>query len=211
MGENCWKAAALEAKNRWRNLRDRFVREKKLMSSDNETDKAQRATPWPLLEHMSFIWNFIIHRRRYTMNSIKNEPKGYLPIAPKKDAAEWMISVDCENEGEDILCNKNDQEETKSKRQKLLPYQEQSMDESPDLYHVSEDTRSYSQRADQCLNSQSYVADEQHYFCMSVAETLRRFTQRQSAEAKLKIQQILYETEFGEANAVFEDAFIDPQ
>ncbi|XP_046419359.1 transcription factor Adf-1-like [Neodiprion fabricii] len=196
-----------EAKNRWRNLRDRFVREKKLISSENETDKAQKASPWPLLEHMSFMWNFIIHRRRYTMNAVKNEPKTYLPIAPKSDTAEWMISLDCDDNNK-ALHSKNDHE-SKSKRQKLLPCQEQSMEETPELYHVSNDTRSYSQKTDQCISSQSYVADEQHYFCMSVAETLRRFTQRQSAEAKLKIQQILYETEFSNANTAFEDAFID--
>lgn len=201
----------LEARNRWRNLRDRFVREKKFMSLESDAEKSQKGGPWPLLEHMSFIWNFIIHRRRYTMNTIKNEPKSYLPIAPKKDRTEWTISLDCENNSEGVIRDKNEHEEPRAKRQKLLSYQEQSIQGAPDLYQVSDDTRSYSQRTDHSINSQSYVADEQHYFCMSVAETLRRFTQRQSAEAKLKIQQILYETEFGNASTAFEDAFIAPQ
>lgn len=92
-------------------------------------------------------------------------------------------------------------------------HQEQQTEEASDFCHVSEDERSYSQKVDHCLNSQSYVADEEHYFCMSVAETLRRFSSRQRAEAKLKIQQILYDTEFGPNSAehvtTFEDNFME--
>lgn len=202
------------------------------MSSENDVEKNQKTSPWPLLDHMSFIWSFIIHRRRYAVNTIKSEPKTYQAIAPKRDGEEWTIALDCNNESQGVD-DKIELESPRQKRQKLLPhqvarkqrieeperlfitcrfiFQEQSIEESPDVYQVSDDTRSYTQRTEHCINSQSYVADEQHYFCMSVAETLRRFTQRQSAEAKLKIQQILYEIEFGDANTTFEDAFIDPQ
>ncbi|XP_015600754.1 transcription factor Adf-1 [Cephus cinctus] len=215
----------VEAKNRWRSLRDRFVREKKLISSGCESDQKSRAGPvagpWPLLDHMSFIWDYIVHRRRFTTNSIKREPGPYSATETKRDlnvTSEWVVALDCENGNDRSHSDQNkndDQDDLKMKKQnnQLLSYQEQSSEEAADFCHVSEDDRSHLQKVDHCLNSQSYVADEEHYFCMSVAETLRRFTSRQRAEAKLKIQQILYDIEFGpdstENVTTFENTFME--
>jgi len=53
---------ALDVKNRWRCLRDKFVREKKRLLLDGEASYRSR-DPWPLLDDMSFLWDFINHRK----------------------------------------------------------------------------------------------------------------------------------------------------
>jgi hypothetical protein len=53
---------ALDVKNRWRCLRDKFVREKKRLVLDGEAAYRCR-DPWPLLDDMSFLWEFINHRK----------------------------------------------------------------------------------------------------------------------------------------------------
>ena len=56
--------------------------------------------------------------------------------------------------------------------------------------------------------TESFIADDNHYFCMAVAETMRRFPSRQKAEAKLKIQQLLFDIEFNSnssKNDVYEE------
>lgn len=47
-------------------------------------------------------------------------------------------------------------------------------------------------------NPSSY--DEDELFCLSVAASLKRFTGKTKAATKIKIQQILYDAEFHEAN-----------
>lgn len=50
-----------------------------------------------------------------------------------------------------------------------------------------------------CENSVRTNADELEYFVMSVAQTMRRFTPKQQAVTKLKIQQLLLDVEFDAA------------
>lgn len=53
---------ATDAKNRWRNLRDRYVREKKMLLTEGE-EVYRRHEVWPYLEDMSFLWDLIVHRK----------------------------------------------------------------------------------------------------------------------------------------------------
>lgn len=53
---------ASDAKNRWRNLRDRYVREKKMLLTEGE-EVYRRHEVWPYLEDMSFLWDLIVHRK----------------------------------------------------------------------------------------------------------------------------------------------------
>ena len=51
-----------DVQQRWKVLRDRFVRE--LKKKKKPTGSAAKTTPdWELLEHMMFIRDFIKHRR----------------------------------------------------------------------------------------------------------------------------------------------------
>jgi hypothetical protein len=62
---------ALDVKNRWRSLRDKFVREKKRLVLDGEASYRSR-DPWPLLDDMSFLWDFINHRKYVNVSNIIN-------------------------------------------------------------------------------------------------------------------------------------------
>ena len=73
-----------------------------------------------------------------------------------------------------------------------------------DFVPVSDGEENFGQRVD---HRESFIADDNHYFCMSVAETLRRFPSRQRAEAKLKIQQLLFNVEFSYNNSTKNDSF----
>lgn len=124
----------VEAKNRWRSLRDRFVREKKLISTGCDSDQKSKSGPivgpWPLLDHMSFIWDYIVHRRRFTTNSIKKEPTIYSSNASKRDlnnSTEWVVSLDCDNDSghNHVVQNNSKQDDFKLKKQtkQILQYQ----------------------------------------------------------------------------------------
>nr|CAD7261782.1 unnamed protein product [Timema shepardi] len=54
-------------KTRWRNLRERFVREKKRLVTLGEEAYSAK-DPWPLLEDMTFLWDFIVHRKYFNVN-----------------------------------------------------------------------------------------------------------------------------------------------
>ena len=48
-------------------------------------------------------------------------------------------------------------------------------------------------------SSKEIEEDEDTWFCRSIVPTLRKFTPRQNKEARIKIQQLLFDIEFKEA------------
>lgn len=78
----------LDVKTRWRCLRDKFVREKKRLVLDGEASYRSR-DPWPLLDDMSFLWEFINHRKDVYTRKLSAKVRGeYIqqnlqPILPR--------------------------------------------------------------------------------------------------------------------------------
>ncbi|XKL60793.1 hypothetical protein PGB90_007850 [Kerria lacca] len=92
-----------DAKNRWRNLRDRYVREKKMLLTEGE-EVYRRHEVWPYLEDMSFLWDLIVHRKcsntTYQLNAdenakkinktkLKNDLRNLPPLIPKP-MQDWL-------------------------------------------------------------------------------------------------------------------------
>ncbi|XP_065211388.1 uncharacterized protein LOC135839326 isoform X2 [Planococcus citri] len=98
----------LDAKNRWRNLRDRYVREKKMLVTEGE-EVYRRHEVWPYLEDMSFLWDLIVHRKssnapysinpsneealkKLTKSKLKTDLKNLPPLIPKP-MQDWFNST----------------------------------------------------------------------------------------------------------------------
>ena len=70
------------------------------------------------------------------------------------------------------------------------------VEDSTALKPSKKQQRANSDEVSDCESSVTTSPDDVEYFVMSVAQTMRRFTARQQAVTKLKIQQLLLDVEF---------------
>lgn len=224
-------------RSRWRSLRDKFVREKKIILNKSRGNKSLEAveTEWPLMENMSFIWQHIVHRRKRRSklgkDDIKHESLEITDNMPEN--AEWYVALDVDRSDQNHVTKSEVDMQPAVKRKHVIDYevqihnyiifsiieklpiskililkfeiflffQDSPIEDVGEFVPVSEGEENYSQRVDQ---TESFIADDNHYFCMSIAETLRRFSTRQRAEAKLKMQQLLFDVEFNYSSSNLE-------
>nr|CAD7416718.1 unnamed protein product [Timema poppensis] len=194
-------------KTRWRNLRERFVREKKRLVTLGEEAYSAK-DPWPLLEDMTFLWDFIVHRKRpsKTFKAKQVIMQSFLPILPRPEWVDVASDQGASSDNIEPSCTLNrgeetrlpikrerdlvEEEATESKLRRLLDQPSSPNDTNSDITEqiVGADAI---ERFDRARPS----TDEDDLFCLSVAATLRRFNSSKKALAKLKIQQIMYELE----------------
>ncbi|PSN41006.1 hypothetical protein C0J52_16064 [Blattella germanica] len=212
---------SLDVRNRWRSLRDKFVREKKRLVLDGEASYRSR-DPWPLLDEMSFLWDFIYHRKDvYTRKMSAKVRAEYIqrnqqPIIPR--TAEWLFETpeaspshvtqltgnnetrlisrhDKELESARIKQDPDDGEDTTVEGESSQTRLKYLFDSSMNQDESSEDVPKFSSNNDD-TKYQLINQGEDELFCLSVASTLRRFSPQKKALAKLRIQEVLYEVEF---------------
>ncbi|XP_043463861.1 transcription factor Adf-1-like [Leptopilina heterotoma] len=202
---NKLNAKPKDVRSRWRSLRDKFVREKKIILNKSRGNKSLEAveTEWPLMENMSFIWQHIVHRRKrrskLSRDDIKNESIELSDNLP--ESAEWYVALDVDRNDQNHVSKSEVDMPPAAKRKHVIDYEDSPIEDVGEFVPVSEGEENYSQRMDQ---TESFIADDNHYFCMSIAETLRRFSTRQRAEAKLKMQQLLFDVEFNYSSSNLE-------
>lgn len=215
----------LDVKNRWRCLRDKFVREKKRLVLDGEASYRSR-DPWPLLDDMSFLWDFINHRKDvYTRKMSAKVRAEYIehnlqPIVPHPSPERVNVAIETpEASPSHALHSATNSEtpkyfasgmDTESTRIKQDPddgndgYSDDGpptsrlrslLDQTTHQDESSDDTQHFSLHADP-PEPQKQPPNEDELFCLSVAASLRRFSPQKKALAKLRIQQILYDVEF---------------
>lgn len=118
--------SAKEVRSRWRSLRDKFVREKKVILHKGIGNKNLETveTEWPLMENMSFIWQHIVHRRKRRSklkDDIKNESVELSDNLPEN--AEWYVALDVDRNDQSHV-SKSDVEITPSvKRKHVIDYE----------------------------------------------------------------------------------------
>lgn len=98
---------AKDVRSRWRSLRDKFVREKKIILNKSRGNKSLEAveTEWPLMENMSFIWQHIVHRRKRRSklgkDDIKHESLEITDNMPEN--AEWYVALDVDRSDRSLM------------------------------------------------------------------------------------------------------------
>nr|CAD7451014.1 unnamed protein product [Timema bartmani] len=101
-------------KTRWRNLRERFVREKKRLVTLGEEAYSAK-DPWPLLEDMTFLWDFIVHRERpsKTFKAEQVIMQSFLPILPRPEWVDVASDQGASSDNIEPSCTLKRGEETK--------------------------------------------------------------------------------------------------
>ena len=123
--------AGKDAKGRWRSLRDKFVREKKIIMGlgngiARDSMQKQLETEWPLMENMSFIWQHIVHRRKRRSKAPKDVKNESMDLQDDlTDNAEWYVALECDNRtGQGVKQKETEGTSSESKRPKrILEYE----------------------------------------------------------------------------------------
>ena len=115
-------------RSRWRNLRDKFVREKKVMLSTGSPSvkDGQIQHEWPLMENMSFIWQHIVHRkkRRSRKSTVKSEYMDQSEELPEN--TEWLVALECDSRNGQNHISQNETESespAKKKAKRIVEYE----------------------------------------------------------------------------------------
>ncbi|KAF4518813.1 hypothetical protein B566_EDAN008142 [Ephemera danica] len=208
--ESMWEIVGAEVdglsddcRNRWRALRDRFVREKKalLLGQKESTFTGRKPKTWPLIDAMSFLWEFIMHRSSrgvqgenvYASATLTDDQ---LVKLEGNAASELTMEDDLEMDEteEEVIEWVMEPAEAKRARQGSV---------SPPSIPIVTSASSLAmpqlqvEKPPPPLIQQDEADDEDSLFCKSVAHTLRRLAPRRKALAKLRILQALYDAEFG--------------
>ncbi|XP_065332831.1 transcription factor Adf-1-like isoform X1 [Cloeon dipterum] len=192
-----------DVKTRWRSLRDRFTREKKAAILSNSPDYTGKPfKPWPLVEHMNFLWSFISHREGHgnlrsrkvpstEYSAIKNESKGESQDENEDSMMyEWVVEDDQLAEDHSRLVETTLEEPSPSAEQSTST--RNTTKQRANKYDSGDDQQPLEKRR----RSES-AEDEDMLFCKSIVHTLHRLNPKQKAYAKLQILKVLYEAEFG--------------
>lgn len=114
-------------RSRWRSLRDKFVREKKLILSKSKGVKGTVPveTEWPLMENMSFIWQHIVHRRKrrskFSKEEVKNES---LELSDTlQEHAEWYVALDVDRNEQNHVSKSDIEISPPLKRKHAIDYE----------------------------------------------------------------------------------------
>lgn len=163
-----------DCQRRWRNLRDDYVRYKKSLNSSLGSSVSRKRKN-PVFESMSFLDQFFKHRR----------PTSNLEFT----APEFSCEVD-----EAALSDNGSTSSQQDTELQLAPH--------PQLKRrrMSEDRISDRHLLEAILTTSARSEDEFESFGRSVAATLRHLAPRLQAAAKVKIQQLLFDLEFGETD-----------
>ncbi|KDR22277.1 transcription factor Adf-1-like [Zootermopsis nevadensis] len=214
----------LNVKNRWRSLRDKFVREKKRLVLDGVASYRSR-DPWPLLDDMSFLWDFINHRKDvYTRKMSSKVRAEYVqhnlqPILPCPLPEQVNVILETPEaspshvfhpttiseklnspsnsiniEPMRIKQDPGDRDEDYGDDGPPTSRLRSLLDQTTHQDESSEDTH-FSLHGDP-PGSRKPTPDEDELFCLSVAASLRRFSPQRKALAKLRIQQVMYDVQF---------------
>lgn len=204
-------------KNRWKNLRDKYTREKKLMMTEGE--ESYRNHPWPLLDEMSFLWNFVSHRNsrpqqlrikkslesdlingKYTRADWRALTAGYSDVDETVSIEPNFLDPACVLVEEDEPLEPNDEDEDTAPRSKLRRLLENKEEENSDSQNENLTDSNY--HSDSVISVKvpqpPRLMDEEEYFCMSLAGSLKRLPKQKSSLLKIKIMQIIHEAEFGQ-------------
>ncbi|XP_059489813.1 transcription factor Adf-1-like isoform X2 [Neocloeon triangulifer] len=198
-----------DVKTRWRSLRDRFTREKKAAILSNSPDYTGKPfKPWPLVEHMNFLWSFISHREGHgnfrsrkvpstEYSNIKNESKGDSQDDNEDSMMyEWVVEDDNIGEDHSRLVETTLEEPSPSAEQSTST--RSSMNNIAKLQRMLKyDGSSDDQQPSEKRRRPETAEDEDMLFCKSIVHTLHRLNPKQKAYAKLQILKVLYEAEFG--------------
>ncbi|PNF20039.1 hypothetical protein B7P43_G05810, partial [Cryptotermes secundus] len=216
----------LDAKNRWRCLRDKFVREKKRLVLDGEASYRSR-DPWPLLDDMSFLWDFINHRKDvYTRKMSAKVRAEYIqqtmqPIVPHPSPERVNVAIETPEASPSHALHPTTNSETPKYFASGMDIETTRIKQDPDdgnggysddgpptsrlkslLDQTTQQQDESSEDTQHCSlradppEPQNQSPDEDELFCLSVAASLRRFSPQKKALAKLRIQQVMYDVEF---------------
>ncbi|XP_071826115.1 uncharacterized protein [Apostichopus japonicus] len=188
-----WK----ECKDKWRKLRDAFVKVKKSMKT-KRGDGAKRQTKWPYYEVMSFLGDHVKHRKTETNMGVRSEMLEYKDrsydtlgseedlestilnhLTPTKEPSSSLSSSTSSsppNEGQKRKSCSPD-ESIKAKKAKRVDAVDMAILDR--LAHII-------LRADE---------DEDSLFGRIIGATLKKFSPREKALCKLKIQEVLFQQE----------------
>ncbi|XP_018326297.1 uncharacterized protein LOC108737722 isoform X2 [Agrilus planipennis] len=166
-------ATGSECKRRWRTLRDSFVKYHRSRHNEGRGSDPSRKRMWIFYDIMSFLIPHIDSRESSAIDHQENA-----------DDTDFETSTGYRDAKTESLLERNfESAESSSNRFDVDDY-------STDGYGTNE---SYSPKE----NISKYL-DAEEQFLISYAPVLKRLSPQKNAQARLKIQQILYEIEFEE-------------
>ncbi|KAG1666374.1 Cyclin-C [Nymphon striatum] len=181
--------SASACQQRWKVLRERYVREKKQLDIPWSANHCRIIKhPWPYMDQMCFLNSYIRHRNRSIKNNIDFpeiviQEDNEISITDKEDNESGMV-LKQENADDDISELKDCSESVSSfndvsnyvKKRKISNHEDKSVTNNCGQASLSLT----------CL-------DEDDLFCLSIAATLKHLSPEEKSCAKLHILQILHE------------------
>ncbi|ESN93512.1 hypothetical protein HELRODRAFT_194043 [Helobdella robusta] len=215
--QNAWRSVARDlgvdenkCRRRWRLIRDTYVRYKKAQSQESPSQKHLKKEDNPVMDCLNFLDAFVKHRRM-----IKNEQ-----LDETNSPVDYDEGFGQENPATALTGDSDNDNDNVSSDSLNTPYD--AFTENSFQVPSSGDYFSFSKikREDNLLTERNMFPDRVLYnslmngdhnhqknideldcFVKSVSGTLHRFTPKQQAIAKVKIQQLLLDIEFGDENS----------